>query len=600
MRGMLLRVVVVSVSCLTVIGHEVSCRAAKPRGVLARIPANTQLYLYTANVAALEAKIRLMENQMNTPGGFDPIAALMREFGPGSGINFNRPAAIAVLAWPRPAAMVQPSVVALLASSKPTATLAEFGAKNVGNGIYQGTIPQQPIPLFMAVQGHYLVLSDQAASISKYLAAKAFLGPQLSATQRHFLSNSDLTLSLRVRSIYRMYRQQMKMLAQANGVRVKKKPGPANLSGSEFYRKAGDVLAAHILHQMITQVPQAMLTVRFARTGMLCRLIAIPRAGTAMAKMIQAQRPLGKTPFVGLPAGRYVAASAMAIDGAPVAAWLGRAALVWDKHASIRSNKRYTDLKKQMALGLSALADLRGLSQINYADNRPMGQDGLGIQVLDMAHAGTHLQQILAWLKHPPRLAFAHSAWDHARWTITPAALKISNVPFTRVSGKFPRASTGSSPPIPPGPPGLLPGLPRPQSVFGSDAVSLYAGVVGNRIIFADARAAKKLPEVVEQIQKHQQNLPQLGDIAELTAWEPAHARLLIYLPLARWASLARRQSHPGADKPVAGAVVIGAPVPPLLISGSVVGGCMVYRVYTAYSLMSTVQGTWPWGGLAF
>ena len=607
MRGMLLRLAIVGVSCLIVVGHEVRCPAAaqlaaSQQGVLARIPAGTQFYVYTANVAALEAKIRLMENQMNSSNGFDPLASLMRTFGPTSGINFNRPAAIAVLSWLKHGAMmVQPSVAAFLASSKPAATLAAFGAKSVGHGIYQGSVPQRPIPLFMAMRGHYLILSDQAATVRRCLAAKTFLGPQLSPTQRHFLNTSDLAISLRVGSMYQMYRQQkkqMKMMEKSNAVGKKKVKAPLHLTSAEFYTKALNILAVHALHQMIAQVPQVMLTVRFARTGILWRLIAIPQPGTAMAELIQAQRPLGQTPFAGLPAGRYTTAGAVAINGAAVAVWLHRTELVWEKHPSIRSDKQYPQLKKQMAQALDALADLHGLSQISYAGKKPVGPNGLGIQVVHIAHAGMHLQQILTWLKHPTGLPRTGSQWAHARWTVTPAALNILAIQFTKIIGTFPPESKVPAPSIPPSPPSIASQAPSPQSVFGSNTVRMYAGAVGNRIIFADARAAGKLPQVVEQIQKHQQNLPQLMDIAELTAWVPARARLLLYLPLARWASLAR--PHPGTAKPVVGAVVIGAPVPPLLVSGSVVGGCLVYRAYMTYSLMKTCNRTSLPGLLGF
>jgi hypothetical protein len=383
------------------------------------------------------------------------------------------------------------------------------------------------------------------------------------------------------------------MMAQINSVKQKKQKVPVKLSNTEYYKKAFGLLATHALHQMIAQVPQVIFTMRFVRTGLLCRLIAVPQPGTATAKIIQAPLSLGPTPFVGLPAGRYTVAGAAAINGAAVAAWLRRVALVWDKHASIRLDKRYPALKKQTAVALDALADLQGLSQINYAGQKPVGQGGLGIQLVHIANASRHLQQILTWVKHPTGWAAAGSKWAKARWTIKPEALHISSLQFLEVIGKFPNKAKVSSPSI-------LPEGPTLQNIFGSHRPCVYVAAMNHWIIFADARVAGKLPEVIRQIQKHQQNLPQLADIAEVAPFEPVHARLLFYLPLARWASLARQQGHPGAGRPVAGAVVIGAPVPPLLISESVAGGCIVYRAYMAYSLMSVLKSDSLLGGFLF
>lgn len=594
MRGMMRRMVLVGVSGWAVISHSASLPAAaqpaaRHRGLLARIPASAEFYVYTASVTALEAKIRLVESRMNSPRGFDPIDAMMRAFGPASALDFNKPAAIAVLSWPGAGAMMaQPSVAAFLGSRKPAATLAALGAKSVGKGIYRVRMPQMPMPMFLAVLGHYMVLSNQAASVRKCLAAKAFLGSQLSPIQRHFFTSSDLAVSLHVAPLYRLVRQQRALMAQANGVGMKKKKAPVNLSGTRFYKRAFELLENRALRQLMTQVPRVMFTVRLGATGIFYSLIAIPRSGTAMAKLIHTQRALGKKPFVGLPAGRYIAAGAATFNGAAVAAWLHRSELVWDQHVSIRSRKRYPQLKKQMDMALQAVADVHGLSLINYAENKAVGQNGLGIQVVQIDHAGLHLHQILAWLKHPTGLG----ATGWANWTITPAARNISGIEFAELVGKVP----SKLPMLAPWPFSVL----SPQSAFGAKTVSMYAGVIRNRIIFADAHAVGKLPEVVEQIQKHRENLRQLPEIAALSPLEPTHARLLMYLPLARWASLAREQRHPGAGKPIVGAVVIGAPVPPLLISGEVRGGCMVYRAYMAYSLMSTINHTSLQGGFPF
>ncbi len=605
MRGRRLRLAVVGMSWLTMMGHGVGCHAAahlvaRQRGLLAKIPADSKVYIYTANVAALDAKIRLMESRLNSPNGFDPIASLLRQFGPATAINFNRPAAAAVLSWPRQGAlMAQPLAVAFLASNKPTVTLAAFGAKSIGHGIYQGSIAQAPMPFFIAVRGHYIILSDQAASVRKYLVTKFFLGSQLSPAQRHFLHKSDVAVSLYVRGIYRLYRQQMKMMAQVNGVQQQKKKVKAagRLSTADFYKKALKLLAIRVLHRMIAQMPQVMFTVQFKQSGMFFRMIAVPRAGTAMARAVQSHRSLGKTPFAGLPAGRYMGAGVATVNGRAAAARLSRAELVWKKHTSIRLDQRYPALKRQMAKLLGALADMRGFSEITYVGKKTPGQNGPAIQLVHIARAGMHLQQMLAWLKQPADLTLAGSEWGKARWTVKPATLDISGLRFTEVTGQFPAKPQPAAPAMPPGAvPGLSVVIPTPQSIFGSGKVCFYAASLGNRIILADARVADRLPQVINQIQKHQQDLPQLPDIAEVTPLQPAHAGLLVYLPLARWASLTGRQT----GKPLAGAVVIGAPAPPLLISGSVEGGCMVYRIYLAYALIRSLHSSSPWGLFAF
>ena len=421
------------------------------------------------------------------------------------------------------------------------------------------------------------------------------------------MHKSDVAVSLHVRGIYRLYLQQMKMMAQmnmmvqANGVHKKKVKAAELLSTSDFYKKALKLLAIRVLHRMILQVPQVMFTVQFKQSGMFFRMIAVPRAGTDMARAVQSHRPLGKTPFAGLPAGRYMGAGVATVNGRAAAARLSRAELVWKKHTSIRLDKRYPALKRQMAEFLGALADIRGFSEINYVGKKTPGQNGPAIQLVHIAHAGMHLQQMLAWLKQPAGLTLAGSEWSKAQWTVKPAALDISGIHFTEVTGQFPAKPQPAAPAMPPdAAPGLSVVMPTPQSIFGSDKVCFYAASLDKRIILADARVAGRLPQVIKQIQMHQQDLPQLSDIAEVVPLQPAHAGLLVYLPLARWASLARRQSHPGADKPVAGAVVIGAPVPPLLISGSVEDGCMVYRVYLAYALMRSLHSSSPWGLFAF
>ncbi|NNM84400.1 MAG: hypothetical protein HKL96_01380 [Phycisphaerales bacterium] len=523
-------------------------------GITKVIPASARAVVVFHNLSSLNTKIQSLAEQFSY-GSHGPVPDIFTELGQMLGIShgLNKQGSAAVV-WLAPpphfAGGASAAVVGILPSVHAKALAACFNAGPAHHGIMQGATQFQ-MPVYLALKGHYVLISNQQMLVAAALASKASLSSVLSPAERAAFASDDITSRIDLHAF---------------------KGASSGFASS--MQAMGPSINSPLISQIIVdmkliteQVSKDSRTITIGLSdddsGLTLHLLSTVNPGSLTAKLIEAQQPLAPHPLAALPDLPLTVAGAIHINGAATEQWIeqvtasakppGTAATTQPDAAGLR---QLSQIRKQLALTQNLRVLLSG---------RSGGTHHLKvIDILNSTNPPRYLKLMRAWSKKEANNLLPMASGINISTHLKPASTSIAGILFDR------SVTTMS---LKPGSQNDLTAkraLRSARSMYGKAVVG-YAGVVGSHLLVAVNVHKKQLSPIVRAL-KGTPFAGSLGNSPAIKMLQPhvlPHAMAVAYLPIDQWitaAEAAAREAN-GLPNQTNGAATLGPPISPMALS---------------------------------
>ena len=519
-------------------------------GITKVIPASVRAVMVFHNLSSFNAKIQTLAQQFSHGASPDIFTELGQMLGITHGLNKQGSAAVVWLAPPPHfAGGASAAVVGILPSLHPKALAACFNAGPAHHGIMQGSTQFQ-MPVYLAVKGNYVLVSNQEMLVAAALNSKASLDSMLKPAERAAFASDDITSRIDLHAF--------------------KGTATGFTSGLQATMPTiGSPLISEMLNKMEQAAEQVnkdsrTLTIGLSDddSGLTLHILAAIAPGTLTAKLVEAQLPLGPHPLAALPDLPLTAAGAMNINGAAMVQWLQQLNKLPEKKNATAAAQpgaaaaQLSMLREQVMLtrGIRMLVSSRsgGLHHMQV------------VGITDSTNPKRHLQLMQAWAKTVMAQIAAKGSGISVAMPGKPTNIRVAGVIFERsVAAIGLKSGVGNDIAAK----RLLRSL---RSIYGKSVV-IYTGAVGSQVLNAINLHQSQLSAIVQALQHHSA-AGSLGDSPAIKALRPhvlPHAMAVAYLPIDQWitaAETAARKAN-GLPDQTSGAATLGPPIAPMAMS---------------------------------
>ncbi|HTV48957.1 MAG TPA: hypothetical protein VMG59_10990 [Phycisphaerae bacterium] len=556
------------------------------------IPSNVRIGFVIRDFQAVVTKFMAIQSrtsgQSATPD-FDPVSMFSQMLGP----SFDPNGSIAAVITGHGILNddVTDTEMAVFLPAKDSAKLsAVFNATAGADGVLQGTFPmgmgganQQ---VFLQVYPGYVAISPTAKAIKELRAAGQTLDTILLPQIQNKINNSDLYFYFNTEAVAQNSMPQISQLIDS----AEQKISTQLPVGSGPLKTTLDIIRLAML-QGLKDNQYSLITMRLDNQGITTDTIAQFHSGSSTAKLIEAQPPLPQNALAGLPNKDYVGVWADSINGRAVSEWLdsllasmGPAATAQEIQTRQAIAKLLNEDLQPMAnhisdAGMVLLPAVTSPSGAPMAGN-PQPDQQLHIKSIMVSVPGViylcssdnpakDIGLIPSWINSTIQSMKAQNQDLDVEAKSTPAALTIDGTSLTRVDVSISDAVQA-------------PGQPAPPHVQPIVTAVYYGAVGTNTIMIASSVDQDTLQQTVADIKSGNAGVEKRPDLAQVREQILPNAFFAAYVPLARLAGLmnGEESANQQATAMPAGALALGVPPPPVVISVAGIGTALDIAVY--------------------
>jgi hypothetical protein len=409
----------------------------------------------------------------------------------------------------------------------------------IKNGITPGRI--EGSPAFMATRGRWVLMSASRSTLRNYLTAKS--GLKLSSAMQAAFNSSDLTIEGETTAVRKVFQE---LVAPSVGMMLSAMPGHPLPIGNPALSKIMHQAGRKMLQQLNTSLQLSMLTVHFGRQAVVVNLAGRFKAGTAAARLIQAQPAISPLVLAGLPNRRYWGIYADSINGAALAEFL-RSTLPAAAHGAAASNTKTLLKNRSIRAFLNALAGHTGSGTVllmAHHQSLSAGEvltnpwdSGPAVIILYARNAQAQLHNLATLFRRHPFAASAAAAHT-VRHTVTVSHVNVQGMTAMLLA---------------------LPSAGRSQKAHQINLIELD----GHRVLVCIDAAPTLLHAAIAAAGAKIPALAKRPGLAQTIGNVVPGTFVVAYLPFARWNTL---QNTPAGPK-AANALTLGLPPPPAVFS---------------------------------
>ncbi len=474
-----------------------------------------------------------------------PPSVMFKQMGSVKGINYSGSAAVVMPQFPmvqQMQAMQGPPAALVVPVTNADAFLAPLHPGKPQGGIITVHPRGAPVSIFAVKTGHFVALCLSAKVAKSFLDMKTSLAVAMApALQTHcvqkaaflFMRGSAIGSPLvkdivfgrkQARQMQIQMQAQMAQMQAGNGAAVKakakKKPTP------HYSNKARFRLILALVRKGLSGIPQAVITMNAAHSGLQLQIRMLVKHGSALARVAAGSKPLNNRPLAGLPVAQYLGAGAFTMNGAVAAREVSAVnAALLKRHKPWAGAKFESVTFKKLMARLALLGNQRAV----VADSSAGGGANYGI--------------VIAASPHPRQLANLPIGHQYRQ---LPEKVRAGGAAFTGFRRAGQTRPTG------------------PTSNAGTSGApnTNYSAVVKHQMLLVMHRTPAQLGPIVKRIRAGSDALDRRLKIYAAGEKPLSHAWLVAYLAMDRWAA------GSGAAAPSNG-LAVGAPPAPVLVSAN-------------------------------
>ncbi len=570
-----------------------AAQAAVPE-VLNQVPSDAYGVIVVGNPRTFANKISNAATRLKAPLPVDVLGTVTRSIGITSGFDANGSAAL-VLLKPAPGSLHDgsayfdglPPAVLLIPSSNPSLMLEKFNPEAADkDGISAVTLPEDPEEkgFSAVVDKKWVALAQKKSDLAAYLARGDSFAKTASADTLKAFETNDMVIW---GNVEKLGMGVDKMIDEQHSNLVGMRDLEAFVNGedalSATLQKHGMSAVFDLGKEFFHDAGASMVTVRLTDSGATVGLVAEFKEGTPMGKFVAAQGDAGSASLKGLPSGNYLVAGsgkwnseAMAdVFRSVMGQILNDPALAKDEHLA--------DLKQSLN-AVGQMVQITNGANFMFLVPPKAGADGyingaLVIETpdpkkfmdLENQMAGKVLEQT--------------STGDiKTSVTVTPNALTVKDVQLMKMNIKLALRDETADKPIPEESKAALEAA---KKMYGPNGMTIYMGVVGQKVIAVYGSDLSLIESAIAAVQSDGDALTAMPEVAATKEQLVEKPIAVLYLPIARWASLAMALEM-GGDMPVPAAG--NANTPPVVVSMGVSGRMVTAEVHVPIATILATQ----------
>jgi hypothetical protein len=557
--------------------------------ILHVMPAGVRLCFVARDMQSLITKVMSLQSQITgqpASGGADPLSMFTQMLGP----SFDSDGSIAAVITGQ--GLLDDDVtdnhMSILLPARDSAKLsAIFNAKPGADGILQGTFPMgmggPNSDLFIKIYPGYVAIAPTATAIKELQASGETLDSALSGPVQNKIGDSDCYFYINTAAITKNADQQIN---QAFDSLEQSFNGQMPVSSNQL-KAVVDILRLASL-QYLRDNQYGVVTFRMDNQGITLDSMIQFRDGSPTARLFEAQPALSANALAGLPDKDYVGVWTDSINGRAVYEWLNALIPASGPDAGEEAQLKATITKLLDADG-QTLTDHAGdammvlppmmensaspqadASGTNQAQVRTVAVWVPGVIVLSSSSdAATEAGQIQPWVDSTIQSISAEARGFVVAARTSPDPLNIDGVSLRRIDLTISDAPPAST---------------QPSGEAKTSLVThiYYGSVSPNTVLLACNVDQDALQQTIENAKAGTAGVEKRPDLAQVLRQALPHAFFTAYVPLARLVLMMSGQQTPDQQAAAmpAGALALGVPPPPVVISAADIGTALDVAFY--------------------
>ena len=571
------RIRIVGSAVLACLGAVGVARASLGAGAIANfVPAACRTAIVFHKLQAIDRKVTRLETRLRLPVNQDPLQSMETTLGLQGDLNETGSAAIVFLAPSgRASAPGAESVVFMLPCVKIAAARASLHSGKPLHGIAKGT-EADGTPVYLARRGGYLLMSPVRGVLHEFLTHKRKLSVAIPAAYQREIVRNDISVYVNMPALRSAAKSSLRG-AFRQMIQTQRTLNPAASASAGVILR----LEKRILTQFLADSSCSLIALRISGAGVTFQAMTDLRSGTPLATLLEAQSALSPHPLAGLPDHNYLMAMSYALNGRAVAGWLNTLKSI-PKNKYAASTAPGNGFNRMLATYRRVVAGTSGSRAIFLAPARTGGPLLRGVSVYNCRNAPEMMLSIQKQFDlfnpvfHTAGLAFH----------ITPNALAIGGVRFTRIVMALPKTTSANSAAI----------SKIMKIYFGGDSMSAYIGAVGKTNVLEGLGVSKsQLTQAVAAIRHGADSLDRRPSIQAMRRHVLPKPNMVTYFSLSRFLSAIvnslRKTSGLASGTQAANGLVLGVKPPPLVASVAISGDRIRGRLFLPMqTLVQTVN----------
>ena len=569
-----------------------AARAEVP-AVLNQVPADANAVIVINNVKNLSTKISNAVTRLNVPIPVPPDLAgfALRNIGITEGFDQDSSAALVILkplnadatadqnlfAGPPPAVVLLPTTdsKAMLQNLSPSAPDKD--------GISEVTLPGDTTDKgYVANVDKWVALAQDRDVLNNFLSKKNVFGKAASQETLKTFESNDLVIwantAAASASVNKMLEdKQQEVTGMMDLMNLNNNQGQ---TAGAFQK---EVVNAYFsaFKEFVKDANHTMLTLRLSDTGATLGTIGAFKPESPFGKFVAAQAPKAPPSLTGLPDGEFLVAGAMTFNGPSMADLLGSVSRQVFANEVLAQDPKIEEYKKTMVL-YQQMATLSSGASMVLLPPPANGKSGFfyGAMLADVTDPAKYRALQLETLKGP--LAQESMNPDFTQKAIvTPDAVTVKDVKLTKINMKFGLREETPDHPLSPG---SKQGLAVIKKMYGDDGLTMYTGIVNKRILSIFGSDQAILEGAVDAAQNSSDTLSNNALISGVKDQVVANPVAFVYLPIARWVTVAQSIIKPGSD------VTAPQNVAPVLMSTGVTGDTLTMELHVPINAITSTM----------
>jgi hypothetical protein len=559
---------------------------AAPPAVLAELPSDAKAVVVITSVKDLGAKVSNVGVRLGIALPPDLAGWATRSVGITKGFDAAGSAALAVVTVPGEEENGPPAMVLLLPTTDPKAMMESFQpAAEDKAGVSEITLPNDRAEKgYMATVGNgkWVVLAQDRAALDAYLARKNPLDKALSADALKTFESNDLVAWANI-PILAGPVDKMLEARQEDFLNMMGMFGPRMDPTALAMQKA--VLREYFggLRQYIKDANAAMMTVRLSDAGLTLGTVASFKPETPFGKFVAAQKNAKAVSFQGLPNGEVLMAGSFNWDAASVSTQFADAFKRITSDEALAKDPKSKDLANVSEQVRQIMALVNGGSIVLLDPGAAGAKNGIfqGAYVLDSTDPEKLKNLMLEMMKNPAIKSGAMSGGLKQNVTITADAVTIKSTKLTKIQTTVSLEDTAENPASD----AAKRNLEAFKALYGPDGMTLYASVIGKRLLIVLGSDARILESSVAAAETNANELPNNQLLAGSKDQVLPNAIAAVYLSPGKLVTAMQHAMPPGAP-----ALNINAGTQPIVISAAVKDSSLTAEVHIPTATITALK----------
>lgn len=573
----------------------VSAQGAAP-AVLEQVPDDSSVVIVVNDLKGLSTKISNAATRMNLPIPPDLLGMVSQKVGLTKGLDQNGSMAL-LLELPKDTDKGAdqandsgtPPFVLLVPTTDSKAMLAELKlGEPEKDGITPATLPNGGDESgYVITAGKFVAFAQDKAALSRFVAHKGTLDKALTPELVKTFEANDVIVYANVPQFADKAIKQMDDAKQ--GIEMMATMGAGDESAANTIKTALDMYFSGI-KQVLTDSNAGAMTLRLNDGGATLGFAGHFKAGSTLAKMVSAQKPLAGVNLDGLPAGTLLGAGVLKVDPGTMSDLVGKLMdLAASNPAAVKAGN-VEELKKAGELSKQMIVLVNG--NMKFAVYEPADPSKGWINAVELVEVSDPVKY-QELLKESAKTNFgganAMNPAMKVSVTTTPKALTVKGVELNKFVMKMAFNEGADQTEQSKIQQKML------DTLYGPGGLTLYSGIVGEKqlvvIVGGDEKFAEAAVNAAVSKSTALSSAPEIAGASKDTLANPS---IVGYMPVDRWIKLAQKQ-YMGVKAPATaegGGMAIGAAATPVTVSVGFSATSGTVEMHVPMSTMISVTQT--------